>query len=164
MTPLVISFIRAGLIYLAIGVTLGFTILTGPFHERFEEAIEATSGEAEHTESIFVTKAENKIHTAFYFWQLYGFVAMIIFGVSYHILPRFSGRELYSEKLAWIHFALANLGVVGMTVFKLLQSFSGAEIYGTLVWLFAMVTAVGIYIYIFNLWRSVRVPPAITAV
>ncbi len=37
---------------------------------------------------------------AFFFMQLYGFVAMMIFGVSYVFIPAFSHRTLYSVKLA----------------------------------------------------------------
>ena len=31
-------------------------------------------------------------------------VSMLMFGVSYHILPRFSGKQLYSDMLVNLHF------------------------------------------------------------
>jgi cbb3-type cytochrome oxidase subunit 1 len=46
--------------------------------------------------------------------MLVGFVGMMIFGIGLHVLPRFTGRPLYSERLADAHFALANLGLLAM--------------------------------------------------
>ena len=44
--------------------------------------------------------------------MLVGFIAMMIFGVGVHVLPRFTGRALFSERLADAQFALANLGLL----------------------------------------------------
>ncbi|HEY5190380.1 MAG TPA: hypothetical protein VII77_00240, partial [Candidatus Deferrimicrobium sp.] len=38
---------------------------------------------------------------------LTGFVMMVIFGIAYHILPRFAGKPLHSEGWAAAHFWLA---------------------------------------------------------
>ncbi len=46
--------------------------------------------------------------------MLVGFVGMMIFGIGLHVLPRFTGRPLYSERLADVHFALANFGLLAM--------------------------------------------------
>lgn len=46
--------------------------------------------------------------------MLLGFVAMMIYGIALHVLPRFSGRALYSERLADAQFALANAGLLTM--------------------------------------------------
>ena len=46
--------------------------------------------------------------------MLVGFVGMMIFGIGLHVLPRFTGRSLYSERLADVHFALANFGLLAM--------------------------------------------------
>ena len=62
--------------------------------------------------------------TAFYFMQLYGFVAMMIFGLSYLFVPSFAHAFLYSLRLAKLQFWLMNLGVVGLTM-----SFSGLLLY-----------------------------------
>lgn len=48
--------------------------------------------------------------------NLLGFVAMMIFGVAYHALPRFIGAPLHSDRLAEVHLVLANLGLLGMLV------------------------------------------------
>jgi cbb3-type cytochrome oxidase subunit 1 len=46
--------------------------------------------------------------------MLLGFIAMMIYGIGLHVLPRFAGRPLYSERLADVQFMLANLGLWGM--------------------------------------------------
>ena len=43
-----------------------------------------------------------------------GFVAMTTFGVALHMLPRFTGRALFSERLADAQFVLVNTGLAGM--------------------------------------------------
>lgn len=40
-----------------------------------------------------------------------GFTGMIIFGIALHVLPRFSGRPLYSERMADGQFWCVNLGL-----------------------------------------------------
>lgn len=46
--------------------------------------------------------------------MLVGFVGMMVFGVGLHALPRFAGRNLFSERLADTQFALVNAGLVAM--------------------------------------------------
>ena len=41
-----------------------------------------------------------------------GFVLMMIFGVAYHILPRFSGRPVPWARGPSVHLALANVGLL----------------------------------------------------
>ncbi|MEE8403591.1 MAG: cbb3-type cytochrome c oxidase subunit I [Candidatus Hydrothermarchaeaceae archaeon] len=48
--------------------------------------------------------------------NLLGWMSMLIFGVGYHILPRFSGKPLYSNRLAETQFWLANIGLIGMVL------------------------------------------------
>jgi len=43
--------------------------------------------------------------------MLLGLVLMSIYGVGLHVLPRFAGYALRSERLAWIQFWLANAGL-----------------------------------------------------
>ena len=46
--------------------------------------------------------------------MLVGFVGMMIFGVGLHVLPRFTGRTLFSERRADAQFVLANVGLLAM--------------------------------------------------
>ena len=48
--------------------------------------------------------------------NLLGFVSMMIYGVAYHALPRFSGRPFRRPRLALTHIVLANLGLIGMAL------------------------------------------------
>lgn len=90
--------------------------------------------------------------SAFYFMELYGFVAMMIFGVSYLFIPAFSHRTLYSLKLAHLQFWLFNVGTIGMVV-----GFSGL-IGGTVVRVVEIesitVQVAAIYLHAYNIWRT----------
>lgn len=43
--------------------------------------------------------------------MLLGFMTMMIYGVALHVLPRFSGQALYSERLANWQLYIANIGL-----------------------------------------------------
>lgn len=43
--------------------------------------------------------------------MLLGFILMFIYGVALHVLPRFSGKALYSERMANWQLYLANAGL-----------------------------------------------------
>jgi len=43
--------------------------------------------------------------------MLLGLVLMSIYGIGLHVLPRFGGYALRSERLAWLQFWLANTGL-----------------------------------------------------
>jgi hypothetical protein len=93
--------------------------------------------------------------TGFYFMQLYGFVAMMIFGLSYLFVPSFAHSFLYSMRLARLQFSLMNIGVVGMaTVFSGLIPYNPAIKYATVGFLLVLVIAV--YVHAFNLWMTMR--------
>lgn len=49
--------------------------------------------------------------------NLLGFMAMMIFGVGYFILPRFSGKALRWPWLVGVHFWASNLSLIGMVIF-----------------------------------------------
>jgi hypothetical protein len=90
--------------------------------------------------------------SAFYFMELYGFVAMMIFGVSYLFIPAFSHKTLYSFKLAQWQFWLFNIGTIGMVV-----GFSGLVV-GPAVQVIQieaiMVQVVAIYLHAYNIWKT----------
>jgi len=93
--------------------------------------------------------------TGFYFMQLYGFVAMMIFGLSYLFVPPFAHAFLHSMRLARLQFWLMNLGVVGMAiVFGGVIPYTSNIGYVTLVFLLTLVFAV--YIHAYNMWMTLR--------
>jgi len=66
--------------------------------------------------------------------MLVGFVGMMIFGVGLHVLPRFTGRTLFSERLADVQFVLANVGLVAMVASWLATITAGVRTGGLLLW------------------------------
>ena len=48
--------------------------------------------------------------------NLLGFMTMMIYGVGYHILPKFSGAFIHSPKIMNIQFWVANAGLIGMAI------------------------------------------------
>jgi len=56
--------------------------------------------------------------------NMLGWVSMMIYGVGYHVLPRFSGRPLKYPKMGELQFWAANIGLIGMLVFYTLNIFT----------------------------------------
>jgi cytochrome c oxidase cbb3-type subunit 1 len=124
------AFVKASLIYLAIGVVTGFIMIAYP--------------------DIRFTLT--RVHTHI---NLLGFMAMMIYGVGYHILPRFMGRPLYSPRLANIHVWLANITLIGLSISWILESSLGG-IWYILAILFGLGQAISVFIFIINLWISMK--------
>ena len=53
--------------------------------------------------------------------MLLGWVSMMIFGLAYHVLPRFVGMPMISDKWQKLHWWCANVGLVGMVIFMTLR-------------------------------------------
>lgn len=86
---------------------------------------------------------------------LIGFVSMMIFGVGYHLLPVFAGTELHSMRLAELHFWLQNIGIVGLA-FTMPYRYGENYKLGAIV--FGAVSLLGIYVFVYNVVRSL-IPP-----
>ena len=80
------AFIKASVTWLALGVTLGLAIAIHP---------------------LWVIYRPAHLHMA-----LLGFVAMMIYGVAYHVIPRFVGFPLHSPRAAGWHWWMSNVGLV----------------------------------------------------
>lgn len=93
--------------------------------------------------------------SAFYFMQLYGFVAMMIFGLSYLFVPSFAHSFLHSLRLAKAQFWVMNIGVIGLTV-----SFSGMLPYDPRLKYFSLGSLIflvlALYMHGYNLWQTMR--------
>jgi cbb3-type cytochrome oxidase subunit 1 len=81
--------------------------------------------------------------------NLLGWVSMFIYGVAYHVLPRFSGRPLHSPRLADVHVVLANVGLIGMAV--------GFAVWGPgpVVAVSGALEAVGGLCFVYNIARTI---------
>jgi cytochrome c oxidase cbb3-type subunit 1 len=122
------AFVKASLIYLGIGVLMGIEMLIWP-DVRFAQA---------------------RVHVHL---LLLGFMAMMIYGVGYHILPRFMGRPVYSHRLGNLQVWIANITLIGLSISWILEASRGG-IWHTLAILFGIGQAVAIFLFIINLWKS----------
>ena len=85
--------------------------------------------------------------------NLLGWVSMMIFGVAYHVIPRFSGRQIYSRKLGWAHFVLAQFGLVGMAVFFFLNRYQECQWKGPLM-VSGLLMYLSICFFVFNMLKT----------
>jgi Cytochrome C and Quinol oxidase polypeptide I. len=82
--------------------------------------------------------------------NLAGFVIMFIFGIAYHILPRFAGKPLHSEAWASAHFWIASLATAGMVIGFIVPAAA------VLLWTGSVAQLVGIVLGVVNLWLTIR--------
>ena len=123
-------FIKAGLVYLGLSTVLGLLITIGPGY--------------------------SFMHSHF---GMLGWLSFMVFGICYQIVPRYSGRRLFSETLPLIHFWLANIGLVGLTLsypFMRMYMLKGYDYSDalTMVMLFGIIETVSIFMFIINIWKT----------
>ena len=132
MTPYVRRFIRSSLFWLGVGVILGVLMAAWPRAVLYRPA---------------------HMHA-----NLLGFVSMMIFGVAYHVIPRFTGAALRSERLASLHVALANAGLAAMVAGWLARA-HGLVVWRPVVVLGGTLSALGAFLFIYNIWRTLDAAP-----
>lgn len=129
MDKFVKNFIVMSIVYLGVAVFIGIWLLWDP--------------------SMFSLKF---IHSHL---MMLGWVSMMIYGVGYHILPRFVGKLIKSKALGEAQFWLANVGLVGMMVFYyFMQHYPANQLYKTLTVLFGVMEAVSIIIFFYNMMTT----------
>jgi cbb3-type cytochrome oxidase subunit 1 len=123
-------FVQASLVWLALGVTVGAAMAIQPAWTIYRPV---------------------HMHMT-----LLGFVTMMIFGVGYHVLPRFVGRPLWSKRLAGAHVWASNVGLAVMCIgFALRVSSDVDAVVGTSVLgAGGALSAIGAYLFAFNLLRT----------
>jgi len=93
--------------------------------------------------------------------NMLGWVSMMIFGVGYHILPRFAGRPVKSVKIGEAQFWLANIGLAGMLLFYVLADANpGAGLYVGLATAFGAIEALSIFLFFYNMLATLLAKPA----
>lgn len=125
------AFLKSSLAWLALGVTLGVIMAAHPAWSGYRIAHEHMN--------------------------LLGFVAMMIYGVAYHVVPRFTGVPLHSRRLATAHWWIANAGLAGMVVGFVLRA-SGATTTGVSTAVLAcggLASAASAYLFVYNIWRTI---------
>ncbi len=84
--------------------------------------------------------------------NMLGWVSMMIYGVGYHILPRFMGKKLKSTKIGEIQFYLANIGLIGMLLFYTLQiNNQEVSLYKALSVAFGLMEVLSIFLFFYNM-------------
>ena len=127
------AFLKASLGWLAAGVSLGLAMAMRP--------------------------AWAVYRTAHLHMNLLGFVGMMIFGVAYHVIPRFTGHRLHSHRLAGVQWWLANIGlalfVAGFVMLPHTMFGTPARI---VVAAGGLISAAAAYIFVYNIWRTIDGP------
>lgn len=131
MSRTTLGFIYSALCYLVLGVALGGLMALFPG-----------------------LKSLKAVHAHL---NLIGFVTFMIFGIAYHILPRFRGRPLHSERLAWWGLWLANIAFAGFALFSILEVYT--EISPALRAAFAVLMALAFYLFVYNVGRTLIEKP-----
>lgn len=124
-------FIKSALAWLGLGVSLGVGMAAHPIWTIYRPA---------------------HVHM-----NLLGFVTMMIFGVGYHVVPRFFGHPLYSKRLAGGHWWLSNVGLALMVAGFVLAPHVGARSIPVLS-TGGVLSALGAFAFIFNIWRTIDGP------
>ena len=127
------AFVKASLAWLALGVTLGVAMAAHPAWAVYRPA------------HLHVT--------------LLGFVTMMIYGVAYHVLPRFAGHPLHSARLAAWHWWASNVGLLGMVAGFALRP-SGLAAGTPLLAAGGALSALGAYAFAYGIWRTMDGPAA----
>jgi cbb3-type cytochrome oxidase subunit 1 len=132
MSPTTIRFLKVGMAYFLLGALLG-TLLAVPFTRDLLYKAPGAQWRLAHTHL-----------------NLVGFVVMVIFGVAYHILPRFAGKPLHSEAWASVHFWIAALATAWMVIGFI------APAAAVLLWTGSVAQLAGIVLGVVNLWLTIR--------
>ncbi|MBM3906823.1 MAG: cbb3-type cytochrome c oxidase subunit I [Gemmatimonadetes bacterium] len=120
------AFIKSALVYLGLGICFGLWMGIAPT-------------------AVIYRPAHAHLN-------LLGFVTMFIFGVAYHVIPRFSGHPLHSVRLATLNWWASNTGlvvlVIGFMFLPWRPQARGVVAAG------AVIAAIGALAFVYNLWRT----------
>ena len=121
------AFVRASLVWFALGVVLGLAM-------------------ALHPPWVIYRPAHAHMNVV-------GFITMMVFGVGYQLLPRLFGHPLYSARLAVVHWWLANVGLAAMVSGFFFTPHVGAR-GGSVTALGGLLFTLGALGFVYNLWRT----------
>ena len=124
------AYLKASLVWLGLGVSLGVAMAVRPSWTVYR--------------------------TAHLHMNLVGFVTMMLFGVAYHVIPRFTGHPLHSRRLAVAQWWAANAGLaLFVTGFALLPHMAFGTTARAVVATGGALTAAAAYIFVYNIWRTI---------
>ncbi|HVZ47713.1 MAG TPA: cbb3-type cytochrome c oxidase subunit I [Gemmatimonadaceae bacterium] len=121
------AFIRASLVWFALGIVVGLAM-------------------AMHPAWVIYRPAHAHMNVA-------GFLTMLVFGVGYQLLPRLFGHPLHSPRLAAWHLYCANVGLAGLVIGFVLQAQGSAAALAAMAG-GGTLYAAGVVLWVYNLWRT----------
>lgn len=84
--------------------------------------------------------------------MLVGWVSMMIYGVGYHILPRFVGKLMKNKGMAELQFWTANIGLVGMLGFYTAMQYTpGNDTYRIMTVIFGLMEVLSVLLFFYNM-------------
>ena len=91
-----------------------------------------------------------------------GWVSMLIFGLGYHVIPRFCMSHPVPDRWQMLHWWFANIGLAGMALTPLLQYYppAGQQGWQILFLIFSGLQFLGILIFVLNMLSVMQVLPA----
>lgn len=124
-------FLKASLAWLALGVSAGVAMAIHPVWTVYRAA---------HMHMV-----------------LLGFVTMMIYGVAYHVMPRFTGHPLPSRRLAGAHWWMANTGLLLMVCGFIVRATRATA--GTIVLsVGGTLSAAAAFVFVVSIWRTLDGP------
>lgn len=128
------AFMKASLTWLAVGVTLGVAMAAHPPWVIYRPA---------HLHMLVL-----------------GFVTMMIFGVAYHVVPRFTGHPLHGRRAAGWHWWVSNVGLLLLAVGFIMRphAWTGAT---PVLTAGGVLAASGAYLFAYLIWRTIDGPAAV---
>lgn len=128
MDPVAKNFIRMSVIYFAISAVIGAYFM-------------------------FTRINVQQLFQAHVHLMMLGWMSMMVYGVGYHILPRFNGNPVAFPKLAIVHFWWANVALIGLVSTWTLGGYSKIPEKT-----FGVMNAIGIIMFVTNILVSIRKP------
>lgn len=125
------AYLKASLAWLAAGVTLGVAMAAHPVWTVYRAA---------HMHMV-----------------LAGFVTMMIYGVAYHVIPRFTGFALYSRRAPGWQWWMTNGGLALMVVGFVVRA-NGVPAGTPLLATGGIAAAAGAYTFVYVIWRTLDGP------
>ena len=131
MEPVIVWYLRMSVVYFVVGALIGFAMLLWP------------------SESGYYIPVH--VHL-----NLLGFMSMMIYGVGYHILPKFSGTYIYSPRIMKIQFWMANTGLIGMSVSWPFVMRGDAALSETILIVSALLSIISVVLFTFNILKTIK--------
>lgn len=90
--------------------------------------------------------------------NMLGWVSMMIYGVGYHILPKFMGRQMHSKKLGEAQFWMANVGLIVMLAAYTLNVYNPSGTLVAITVLAGILEFVSIFLFFYNMLKTLMPP------